>query len=206
MHAGELDNATYPQSGCGASLVSDLLKHVVVADSIGVMLNASEKKTSNVGTAFTLGVVSHALMDVSEPDYTVNWFDFYHLGQAAPFLGLQVGGFVFVMRMVFAETRNDPRAFRLRMAAIIGAVIPDIIDGIYSVLNPHAWYSGQLLLPWHNRTWQVNPMSMWATSALTLLLLAVRYLSGYVFRFLRRLAVGLFSLVSHINISWPWSG
>ena len=61
--------------------VSDLLKHMVVADSIGVMMSASEKKMmSNVGTAFALGVASHAVMDLAEPDYTVNWFDAHQLG------------------------------------------------------------------------------------------------------------------------------
>lgn len=165
--------------------MSDLLKHVVVADAIGVMLNTSQKRTANTATAFTLGVVSHAVMDIAEPDFTVNWFDSYQLGVAAPFLGFQVGGIFFVLRMVFAETRGDSRAFRLRMAAIIGAVIPDVIDGIYAVLNPQAWFAGQLIFPWHTRTWQVNPMSMWATSALSLLVLSIRYMSGYVLPHLR---------------------
>jgi len=180
------------------------LKHVVVADSIGVMLNASGRKMGNLGSAFALGVASHAVMDLAEPDYTVNWFDSYYLGQAAPFLGFQVGGIVFVLRMVFAETRGNPRGFRLRMAAIVGAVIPDVIDGVYAIFNPHAWYSGQLLFPWHNRTWQVNPMSMWATSALTLLLLVLRYLSGHVLIFLRGTWIRLANLFSRIRIAWPW--
>ncbi len=167
--------------------MSDLLKHVIVADSIGVMLNASDKKISNVGSAFALGVVSHAVMDMVEPDYTVNWFDSYQLGLAAPFLTFQTGGMIFVIRTMLSETRGDPRGFRLRIAAIIGSVIPDIIDGIYSLMNPHAWFAGRLLFPWHNRTWQVNPMSMWATSALTLVVLAVRYLSGYVLELFSKL-------------------
>jgi len=72
--------------------------------------------------------------------------------------------------------RGDPRGLGLRLAAIIGTVIADVIDGIYSILNPHAWYAGQLLFPWHVRTWQVNPMSMWSTTALTYPVLALRYL------------------------------
>lgn len=177
--------------------VSDLLKHIVVADSIGVMMSASEKKMmSNVGTAFALGVASHAVMDLAEPDYTVNWFDAYQLGLSGPFLGFQIAGIAFVLRMVFAETRGDPNGLKLRLAAIIGGVIPDVIDGVYAILNPHAWYAGQLLLPWHNRTWQVNPMSMWATSALTLVVLVIRYLSGYALRLVRSVRIMLSGRVS----------
>ena len=171
--------------------MSDLLKHVVVADSIGVMLNASERKTSNIVVAFTLGVASHALMDTAEPDYTVNWFGATQWGVTAPFLLFQTGGIILVLRSVLLESRGNRREFRLRMAAIIGGIIPDIIDGVYSVLNPHAWYAGQLLLPWHNRTWQVNPMSMWATSALTLVVLIIRYLSGYVLELLQGIGTSL---------------
>ncbi len=167
------------------------MKHVVVADSIGVMLNASERKTSNVVVAFTLGVASHAVMDTVEPDYTVNWFGATQWGVTAPFLLFQAGGTIFVLRSVFAESRGNRRELSLRMAAIAGGIIPDIIDGVYSVLNPHAWYAGKLLLPWHNLTWQVNPMSIWATSALTLVVLAIRYLSGYALELLQGIGATL---------------
>jgi len=157
--------------------VSDILKHIVVADSIGIGLHSSSKPIyNNISTAFFLGVASHAIMDIAEPDFTVNWFNPVQLRSASPFLGIQAGGIIFVLRVLFRETRNDRRAFLLRMAAIIGAVIPDIIDGIYAILNPHAWYSGQLLFPWHTRTWQINPMSMWATTFLSLCVLAGRFL------------------------------
>ncbi len=160
--------------------MSDLLKHVIVGDAIGVLLSGSDGKASNIGTAFALGVASHAVMDTAEPDFTVNWFNSQEFGLAGPFIAFQAGGLVFVFKMLLAETRGDPKAFRLRIAAIVGSVIPDVIDGVYSVINPHAWYAGQLLLPWHNRTWQVNPMPWWATTILSLALLMVRYLSGYI--------------------------
>ncbi len=173
--------------GSDGSPMSDMLKHVVVADAIGSMLNTSDSKISNVGAAFALGMASHAIMDISEPDFTVNWFDAQQLRLATPFLGFQIGGIMFVLRTMFAETRGDPRGLSLRLAAIIGTVIPDVIDGIYSILNPHAWYAGQLLFPWHVRTWQVNPMSMWATTALTAAVLALRYLLTPAFMIIRNL-------------------
>lgn len=160
--------------------MSDLLKHVIVGDSIGVLLNESDSRAANLGTAFALGVASHAVMDMAEPDFTVNWFNIQQLGTALPFLGIQVSGIAFVLRMAVSETKGDRRGLQLRIAAIVGSVAPDVVDGVYAVLNPHAWYAGTLLLPWHNLTWQVNPMSWWATTALSLLLLAGRYLSGYI--------------------------
>jgi len=33
------------------------------------MLNTSDSKISNVGTAFTLVMAFHAIMDISEPDF-----------------------------------------------------------------------------------------------------------------------------------------
>ncbi|MFO7941421.1 MAG: hypothetical protein R6U92_02050 [Bacillota bacterium] len=167
--------------------MSDTLKHIIVADSIGIMLSNSDGDFSTVPTAFALGVASHALMDLAEPDFTVNWFDSQQLGIAAPFLGFQIAGILFVLRVMRKETRNDSRAFRLRVAAIIGGVIPDVIDGIYTIFNPHAWYAGRLLCPWHNNTWQINPMSMWATMSLTLLAMVIRYLPMYIAPFFDRL-------------------
>ncbi|MFP4200966.1 MAG: hypothetical protein ACLFS8_06105 [Clostridia bacterium] len=167
--------------------MSDTLKHIVVADSIGVMLNNTDGRLNSLPVAFTLGVASHAVMDLTEPDFTVNWFNSQQLRLALPFLGFQLGGIVLVLRVMRSETRGNPRAFRLRVAAIIGSVLPDVIDAIYTVFNPAAWYAGRLLCPWHNSTWQVNPMSMWATTGLTLLAMAIRYLPKYIMPSLDRL-------------------
>jgi len=73
--------------------MSDLIKHVLVGDMIGSFAANSEHKFFHkTYTVFTLGVISHALMDISEPDFTVNWFNQAQLGNAAPFLALQGGG------------------------------------------------------------------------------------------------------------------
>ncbi len=163
--------------------MSDLLKHVLVGDLIGSLAaNSKDPKKNNLATVFMLGVISHAVMDISEPDYTINWFNRAELISALPFLTLQVGGIGLVMENTVRESRSCPRTLMLRMAGILGAVIPDFIDGIYSILNPHAWYSGQLLCPWHIRTWQVNLMSMWGTSILTGALALFRYKGADFFR------------------------
>lgn len=169
--------------------MSDILKHVIVGDLIGcVGANAEHPAINNPGSVFALAVMSHAVMDVSEPDYTVNWFNAMALREAAPFLGIQSVGLGFVLGVFVRNTRNNPRAFWLRLTGIVGAVIPDVIDGVYAVLNPQAWYAGRLLFPWHTLTWQVNVMSMWSTSLLSLILLGVRYLTLPVLNRMRRRA------------------
>jgi len=170
--------------------MSDLIKHVLVGDMIGSFAANSEHKFFHkTYTVFTLGVISHALMDISEPDFTVNWFNQGQLGNAAPFLALQGGGTFFVLKTMLHSTKKNPLARKLRIAAIIGAVIPDVIDGIYSLINPSAWYTGQLICPWHNASynrmpWHVNLMSMWATTLLSAGLIFVRYCSIPFIRFI----------------------
>lgn len=166
--------------------MSDILKHVVVGDLIGCMAASSKNRVhNNLGTAFALGVLSHAVLDMSEPDYTVNWFSPTALTSSTPFLGFQFAGVGLAFKMLGKNTRDNPRALMIRTAAISGAVIPDIIDGIYSVLNPNAWYSGQLLFPWHVATYQVNPMSMWSTTLLSAMLLLLRYLTLPLYKLMR---------------------
>lgn len=163
--------------------MSDLLKHILVGDVIGRLAADSENRSVNsLASVFSLGVLSHAIMDMCEPDFTVNWFNPTELQKATPFLAFQTGGISFLLRNTFRETRGNPRALKLRLAAIAGAVIPDIVDGIYAVLNPQAWYSGRLLCPWHINTWQVNPMSMWATACISSVCTLFRFLIPPLYR------------------------
>jgi hypothetical protein len=170
--------------------VSDLIKHVLVGDMIGSFAANSENKFFHkTYTVFTLGVISHALMDMAEPDYTVNWFNQAQLGNASPFLALQGGGTFFVLKTMLHSTKKNHLARKLRIAAIIGAVIPDVIDGIYSLINPSAWYTGQLICPWHNANfnkmpWHINLMSMWATTLLSAGFIFLRYYSKPFIRFI----------------------
>ncbi len=167
-------------------IMSDLLKHILVGDLIGSLAaNVESNQITSLASVFSLGVLSHAIMDMAEPDFTVNWFNPLELKKSSPFLGFQTGGILFVLRNTFKETRGDSHALKLRLAAIMGAVIPDIIDGIYSIINPTAWYSGRLLCPWHINTWQKNPMSMLATAAISSVGLLARYLLPPLFRRLR---------------------
>ncbi len=53
---------------------------------------------------------------------------------------------------------------------IIGAVLPDIIDGVYALINPQAWQKGTLLCPWHRARTQ-RDMTWAMTLALELLLI-----------------------------------
>lgn len=166
--------------------MSDLLKHILVGDIIGSLAYESENRHFNSLTGvFSLGILSHAIMDMAEPDFTVNWFNPLELRKATPFLGFQAGGILFLLRNTLRESQGRPGALQLRLAAITGAVIPDIIDGIYSILHPQAWYSGRLLFPWHINTWQVNPMSMWATTCITYTCTFFRFFIPPLYRRLR---------------------
>ncbi len=168
--------------------MSDILKHVVVADSIGTTLYDSSGRWGGPGTAFCLGIASHAVMDMLEPDFTVNWFNPGDLQSATPFLGVQAGGLAFMLQKLLCRKSEPRMRLYVRLAAIIGAVLPDVIDGIYALLNPCAWYSGRMLFPWHSRTRQTSPMPMWATSLLTLCVLLLRFALEPIIFLLRPLA------------------
>lgn len=167
--------------------MSDLFKHVLVGDILGrISASTHNNLTGNIITAFSLGIASHAVMDMLEPDYTANWFNKSELIHDIPYILFQISGISWFAHGIYKEKHNgNKHIFLLRIIAIIGAIIPDIIDGIYSIINPSAWYAGQLLFPWH----RVRPhqsqelMSMWTTMFLTGLLFVLHSLSVPIYKY-----------------------
>ncbi|MFW6035445.1 MAG: hypothetical protein ACOCRZ_04250 [Halothermotrichaceae bacterium] len=168
--------------------MSDILKHILVGDMLGkASANSHNRLAGNIVTAFSLGVVSHAVMDMVEPDYTINWFNKTEISRDIPYLLFQLSGIsLFALITRKEKKRNSSYVYLLRIAAIIGAIIPDIIDGIYSIINPSAWYTGQLIFPWHRaRTNQAHElMSMWSTMLLTCVFFICNYISIPLYRLL----------------------
>ncbi|MFW5787265.1 MAG: hypothetical protein ACOCV3_03260, partial [Halanaerobiales bacterium] len=94
-------------------------------------------------------------------EFVVNWFNFQELKYALPFLAVQISLSLVVLWLIFSPHRF-PRVKnrKLRIFFLIGGVLPDLIDGVYALVNPQAWYNGQLLFPWHiSEGTGVEPMS-----------------------------------------------
>ena len=167
--------------------MSDMLKHVLVGDALGDW-TATKKIPPAVGgiAAFALGVISHAIMDRIDPDYTVNWFNPLERHLAVPFLAIQILGVLAVLWLMNRHRGRNRRRFAFRLWGIAGAVAPDLIDGLYAILNPAAWYAGSLLLPWHSNRGPIPRLSMMQTLSLSLLLFALRFGIGPTVRAARR--------------------
>jgi hypothetical protein len=98
------------------------------------------------------GFASHALLDRVDADYTPDWTAWVDNPDALkadlPYIAAQLVG---AASEVYSLTQeDDPTTRWARVAGVVGAVLPDIIDGIYSVVNPEAWKKGDLLLPFHD--------------------------------------------------------
>ena len=85
--------------------------------------------------ALGAGIASHAAMDMLLPEYRP-WPPCDNL----PILAREaVASYVLLREVCKREER----------AGVLGQLAPDIVDGVYSLLNPPAWQSGRLLCPWH---------------------------------------------------------
>lgn len=160
--------------------MSDTVKHVIVGDMIGTILAYFDNPVlNNPFTAFSLGFASHALLDNIENDFVVNWFNFSELRYALPFVMFQImAAIILVWIFIYNNRKYSSTYTTMRISAVVGAIIPDIIDGVYSILNPAAWYEGQLLFPWHSIDVgaQDKIMSMHITMIITVAFIIMRFL------------------------------
>lgn len=160
--------------------MSDTIKHVIIGDIIGTILAHFDNKIINNSiTAFSLGFISHIFLDNLENDFVVNWFNFSKLKYALPFVLFQIiAAVILVWVFIYNNKKYSSKYTTLRISAVIGAIIPDIIDGVYSIINPTAWYEGQLLFPWHSIDvgLESKVMSMHLTMIITIIFIIFRYL------------------------------
>lgn len=160
--------------------MSDTVKHVIVGDMIGTILAYFDNPIiNNPFTAFSFGFASHALLDNLENDFVVNWFNISELRYALPFVMFQIiAAIILVWIFIYNNRRYSSKYTTMRISAVVGAIIPDIIDGFYSILNPAAWYEGQLLFPWHSIDVgaQDKIMSMHITMIITVIFIIMRFL------------------------------
>lgn len=94
----------------------------------------------------------------------------------AGYVAIELSGIV--AKIVEVCREEDSHTREMRIAGIIGSVLPDVIDGIYSILRPEEWQKGNLLIPFHKA--QPGPrqdMSREATLAKTS---AIWFLQGKI--------------------------
>lgn len=84
--------------------------------------------------AVAVGMGSHAAMDYMLPEFR-GWPP----GRYWPWWLWQAAGGIALL------CRGWPWA----LWGIAGSVLPDLVDGAYSLLRPEAWQSGNLICPWH---------------------------------------------------------
>ncbi|MFW6006562.1 MAG: hypothetical protein ACOC4G_01395 [Bacillota bacterium] len=162
--------------------MSDIIKHIVVADFLGEILSYSDKYRINSEiTGFVIGVGSHILLDIIDNEFVINWFYFEDLIYAFPFIIFELIFAIFIIRSVIDNSIKESSFNLVRINFILGALIPDIIDGIYALIKPGSWYSGSLLFPWHISTQPGEPMSMYKTIIYSLGLIIIRYLISIIF-------------------------
>jgi hypothetical protein len=139
--------------------MSDPLVHTMVGDWIGETVTRLPDQRLNKGfLAAVLAFGSHAWLDKVDQDYTPNWVawrtDAEQLRKDLPYIALQIIGLATTLISIFQE--KDKQVMQTRLAGVLGALAPDIIDGVYAYLNPQAWQKGDLLLPWHRPSKEVK--------------------------------------------------
>lgn len=135
--------------------MSDPLTHIVMADLIGkVTAKIPDDKVNEklvIALAFIGGMTSHALLDRIDADYTPDWTQWKSNAEAlqrdSPHIALQITGIAKQVYDLLGE--KDEHTFKIRLASILGYLSTEMIDVIYSIVNPDAWQKGQLLMPWH---------------------------------------------------------
>ncbi|MGE5623678.1 MAG: hypothetical protein ACM3UP_01480 [Methanocella sp.] len=107
--------------------------HVLAAEMI-----ADDSMTP--ARAFFVGVASHALLDATVEERVWDWTsrDAWRRNAGAVFSEAAL--------LTLAYSRPMTRAQKW---AVVGALLPDVIDGLYSLRNPSAWEAGLLIVPWH---------------------------------------------------------
>ncbi|MFW5976445.1 MAG: hypothetical protein ACOCQS_00720 [Bacillota bacterium] len=164
--------------------MSDLIKHIVVADFMGEVFSYSHRPWINNGiTGLVGGIGSHIILDYIDNEFVVNWLYIQEIKYALPFLLFELFFSIIILWMIIENNfKSDFKNSHLRINFILGGLLPDIIDGFYVMVNPLAWLNGNLLFPWHISNNLETPMSMYKTILLSSGLIIIRYLvSGMLF-------------------------
>lgn len=101
-----------------------------------------------------LGLLTQILLDYIIHERVVNWQDPRCLYRCRWFLVAEIA----LMVVVLTQVRG--RAWW----AVAGALLPDVIDMLYSLSRPQAWMRGQLLVWWHRTYVPEKRMSAWLTA------------------------------------------
>lgn len=113
--------------------------------------------------AFIMGFVSHIALDIIEPqEYKVNLFDFR---KDKFYIILEV---IMTVILIVLSFRNTVYFF-----AMLGSILPDLIDGIDSLINREHYQKGTHIFPWHNTNGQVKTLSKVQTIILSIILFSL---------------------------------
>ena len=101
--------------------------------------------------AFYAGITSHAAMDMLLPEYRP-----WPPGDNIAIIAWETVASYVLLREAYKREER---------AGVLGRLAPDIVDGVYSLLNPAAWQTGKLLCPWHRAGAEIWKRDMsWAST------------------------------------------
>lgn len=124
--------------------------HAVAGDLIGAWAARYTGEWAPVVSAL-VGFASHPALDAVDHDYTPDWTT-WHMNRArlladAPHLLVQAAGLLALA--LNAADEPDPDVRTARIAGIVGALLPDLIEVPHSLADPSSWHRGDHILPWH---------------------------------------------------------
>ena len=160
--------------------MSDELTHINVGDIMGkAIAKCGKSKITKAVIASILGFFSHAVLDVVDNDYTINATSYETLKQDADYLAVQISGIGLKLYDILINEKDEERKIT-RLAGVLGAVSPDIIDGVYSYLHPEKWQKGELLFPFHRAGTSIGDMqtkeqSMAKSGLITLISFKIKF-------------------------------
>lgn len=137
--------------------MSDLLTHVSVADILGKILYTVKKPF----IVFLIGCLSHGILDIVDNEHYINISKGASLSSEIDFIAFETSGLLIKAHDIFRDENISKR--QIRIAAVFGALAPDIIDGIYSLIHPEKWQHGELLFPFHRYVHKDKPSSKLST-------------------------------------------
>ena len=111
--------------------------------------------------AFGAGVLGHAAMDMLLPEYRP-----WTLCDNIPIIAWEAVASCVLLREAYKREEK---------AGVLGQLAPDVVDGIYSLLNPQARQRGALICPWHRAGAEIfdRDMSWPLTFAVEAILIAL---------------------------------
>ncbi|MFW5962684.1 MAG: hypothetical protein ACOCQR_03615 [bacterium] len=111
--------------------------------------------------AFLLGFGSHAVLDsLNYHQYVFNVFE------PDDYSWELVGLETFVSLYEIYQSRNNSK----ELWGIVGALTPDIIDGVLTLTDSERWFEGDLLLPFHRSSNNQKLLNKEETMAITVVL------------------------------------